>query len=176
MSDRDKTRSHLKSTNHSIVERQALLIKYRKLRNQATLQIKKDKQAANAERIKKARNESEVWRIINDISKPRSEATITLIENGIEISEEKELADTLNDYFFSKINNLKNDIDKSKVVDPLIPLRENMKKKNLKFELKSVTVNIVKKLMQKMQNKKSAGADEISQECLLIGKVYLPNL
>ena len=46
----------------------------------------------------------------------------------------------------------------------------------LKFELKSVTVNIVKKLMQKMQNKKSAGADEISQECLLIGKVYLPNL
>ena len=52
MSDRDKTRSSLKNTNHSQMERQALMIKYRKIRNQATLQIKKDKQKANADRIK----------------------------------------------------------------------------------------------------------------------------
>ena len=39
------------------------------------------------------------------------------------------------------------------------------------FDLKPVTVKTVKKIMGKMKKKKSAWADEISQECLLIGKV-----
>ena len=75
-----------------------------------------------------------------------------------------------------KINNLKTNIDKSKVEDPLKPLKEKMAKKNLKFELKTVSVNTVKMLKKKMQNKKSAGADEISQECLLLGKSVLAKL
>ena len=41
------------------------------------------------------------------------------------------------------------------------------------FELKPFSVNTVKKIMGKMKMKKSAGADEISQECLLLGKSIL---
>ena len=41
------------------------------------------------------------------------------------------------------------------------------------FELKPVTVLEVKNVMSKMKKKKSAGPDEISQECLLIGKRIL---
>ena len=48
-----------------------------------------------------------------------------------------------------------------------------MANKNLKFELKTVSIKTVKQAMRKMQNKKSAGADEISQECLLLGKSIL---
>ena len=51
MKDRDKTRSALKSKTHSQLERKALMIKYRKTRNQTTAQIKKDKQMANSDRI-----------------------------------------------------------------------------------------------------------------------------
>ena len=46
--------------------------------------------------IKRAKNESEVWRIISDINKPKSKATITLMENGKEISNEKEVGNLLN--------------------------------------------------------------------------------
>ena len=35
------------------------------------------------------------------------------------------------------------------------------------------TVKTVKRIMSKMQKKKSAGADEISQECLLMGRNVL---
>ena len=48
-----------------------------------------------------------------------------------------------------------------------------MKNSQLKFELKPVTIKSVKSIMKKMKMKKSAGPDEISQECLLIGKSIL---
>ena len=41
------------------------------------------------------------------------------------------------------------------------------------FELKQVTVKEVMKTMGNMKMKKSAGMDDISQECLLIGKSVL---
>ena len=42
--------------------------------------------------------------------------------------------------------------------------------KNLKFSLKPVTKKTVKKAMDQMKKKKSAGRDGISQECCLIKK------
>ena len=53
-----------------------------------------------------------------------------------------------------KINNLKDNIDTTKKVDPLIHLKEKMTKRNLSFELKPVSVNTVKKIMGKMKMKK----------------------
>ena len=41
---------------------------------------------------------------VNEINKPKSEATITLIDNGVEITEEKEVANTLNNFFFEKMD------------------------------------------------------------------------
>ena len=46
MNDRDKSRSKLKAKTLTTTERKALVLKYRKLRNEATNQIKNDKQAA----------------------------------------------------------------------------------------------------------------------------------
>ena len=68
---------------------------------------------------------------------------------------------------------LKENIDKERVTEPLNTLREKMKKKNLKFTLKTVTEKTVKKVMKDMRKKKSAGHDNISQECLLLGKNVL---
>ena len=45
-----------------------------------------------------------------------------------------------------------------------------MEKKNLKFTLKKVNEKTVNKVMKEMRKKKSAGHDNISQECLLLGK------
>ena len=51
-------------------------MKYRKLRNQTTNQIKADKKKANAERIAKAKSESEIWKIVKDITDPNNTKTI----------------------------------------------------------------------------------------------------
>ena len=83
---------------------------------------------------------------------------------------EKEIANNLNVYFVDKVKKLKDNIDKSKIVDPLVQLKNKMANSNLNFELKTVTVQSVRKIMGKMRMKKSAGPDEISQECLLLGK------
>ena len=72
-----------------------------------------------------------------------------------------------------KIDDLKKNIDKSKIVDPLVQLKEKMAGSKVKFELKPVTVKDVNDTMRKMKMKKSAGSDEISQECLLLGKSVL---
>ena len=61
MSDRDKTRSKLKDSNLSPIEKQARLLKYRKLRNKSTQQIRLDKHNAFGERIARADNENEIY-------------------------------------------------------------------------------------------------------------------
>ena len=173
MQDQDQARSNLRNQNLTFAERKSLTMKYRKLRNKANEMLKRDKKAANAERIAKAKSESEVWKIISDITNPSNKEEIKIFVNDILISDEKEVADKFNEFFVDKIKNLKDNIDPSKIVDPLLHLKKKMSKKNLKFELQPVSVNTVMKTMGKMKMKKSAGADEISQECLLLGKSTL---
>ena len=173
MKERDLVRSKLRKQTMSFTERKALTLNYRRLRNKANEKIKGDKKKANSDRIKKAKSEAEMWKIVTDITNPQSKNPITLEDNGIKISDEKEVANSLNTYFIDKIKTLKENIDSTKIVDPLKNLQKKMENSKAKFELKPVTVHTVKKIMEKMKKKKSAGADDISQECLLIGKSTL---
>ena len=59
------------------------------------------------------------------------------------------------------------------MVDPLSQLQKKLSSNKEQFSLKPVTVKTVKNIMKCMKKKKSAGQDEISQECLLIGKTML---
>ena len=67
MANRDKTRSKLKVTSLTVIERKALLLKYRKLRNEATNQIRTDKKEAVRKRIEKSSNENEIWKVAKEI-------------------------------------------------------------------------------------------------------------
>ena len=89
------------------------------------------------------------------------------------VADETEIANKFNNYFIEKVANLKESIDKERVVEPLDTLKEKMKKKNLKFTLKTVSEKTVNKVMKEMRKKKSVGHDNISQECLLLGKNVL---
>ena len=131
--------------------------------------MRSDTLKQNGDRIAKAENDGETWRVVNDIINPKTTNNITIrTENG-EISAEKEVAEVFNKYFVDKINTLKEGIDPSFVKDPMEKISEKVKNKNLKFELRPVTVNAVEKIMKQMKKKKSKGADGIPQECLLLG-------
>ena len=65
----------------------------------------------NEERIEKARDENEVWKIVNDITKPRSEPRWRPEEDRKIIEEEGEIANIFNNYSKEKIEKLKENID-----------------------------------------------------------------
>ena len=88
MANRDKTRSKLKVTSLTVIERKTLLLKYRKLRNEATNQIRTDKKEAVRKRIEKSSIENEIWKVISEITKPNNEVNITLNDGGVVISNE----------------------------------------------------------------------------------------
>ena len=136
-------------------------------------QLRRDTLQQNGDRIERAGNEGETWRIINDIIKPRSSASLTVRTPEGEISDEEEIAEVFNQFFVDKINTLKANIDKSDQADPLEKIKNKVKDMNLKFSVKTVTVKAVKKIMKQMKKKKSKGNDGITQECLLLGEEAL---
>ena len=98
MKERDLTRSKLRKQTMTFTERKSLTLKYRKLRNLANEKIKQDKKNANKERIAKAKSEAEMWKIVNDITNPKSKESITLMEKDVLITNKKVVANTLNCY------------------------------------------------------------------------------
>ena len=86
MKMRDNARSDLKSAKG---EKWILLTKHKKLRNKATNLIRRDTVNANGKRIEEAKDENEIWRIVNDITKPKSSESIKLNSNGSLISNEE---------------------------------------------------------------------------------------
>ena len=72
--ERDELRKSMKrSTN----EKKVLHARYKKLRNRITNNIRRDNIHQNGERIAKAKGEDEIWKVINEVTKPRSEKVWT---------------------------------------------------------------------------------------------------
>ena len=84
-------------------------------------------------------------------------------------SDEQEIANSFNTFFTEKITKLKDKIDKDIIVDPLEKLKEKMSTKQLKFEIKTITKEVVNNALKKMKKKKSSGSDGLSQQHLAMG-------
>ena len=59
-------------------ERQILHLKYKKLRNKVNCKIRNDNRIFNNERINKAKDENEEWKIAKEITNPRKENDWTM--------------------------------------------------------------------------------------------------
>ena len=71
MQKRDQCRAQMKGA--SSMERNVLHKKYKTLRNKATANIRKDNIKINSERMLKAKNVNEIWKVAKDITNPHSE-------------------------------------------------------------------------------------------------------
>ena len=170
MNERDKARLAI---NRAAGEKWIALKKYKTLRNRVTQKIRTDAINANGKKIDEATSESDYWKVVNDIVKPNGDSNWKLKEEGKIIEDEKEIAETMNDFFVNKIEDLKVKIDDTLKSDPLEQLKKKVERKNLKFSLKTVSVKAVTKIMKKMKKKKSSGTDGVTQECLLTGSDVL---
>ena len=127
MKERDATRKELSQANEE--NKVGLRATYKKLRNRAISQMKIDTLERNSKRISEAKNEGEVWKVVNDITKPHSKTKIILKTQDGDITEDLDVATKLNKYFFDKIENLKANIDPEYIEDPLAKTKEKVKNK-----------------------------------------------
>ena len=74
-------------------------------------QIRSDTKIENGRRIDEAKNESEYWKVVNDINKPQSETKWKLHDDKQEVIEDEEqIATRFNEFFVNKIEKLKANI------------------------------------------------------------------
>ena len=172
MRKRDQTRRSISGA--AAKEKNVLLKQYKSLRNRVTSKIRKENVDYNNNRIEEAANEKELWNIANDVMNPRKESDWKIIDDeGKEITEERDVAETFNRFFVEKVEDLKRGIDKTLIEDPLQRLKERMKNNACTMEFKTVSQKQLKTHLKKLKKKKSSGIDGLSQEHLILGATKL---
>jgi len=69
-----------KSIHKSPNEKKVLHEQYKKLCNRVTNQIRRDTQKHNEEKVDKAGDEKEIWKVVNQVLKPKEKSEWKLIE------------------------------------------------------------------------------------------------
>ena len=118
-----------------------------------------------------------MWSIANDVLNPRKETEWNIIDkDGKNLKDELSVAETFNEYFIDKVEQLKKGIDKSLVEDPLVRLKERMKNNKTKLEFNTITQKQLTKHLKKLNKEKSSGLNGLSQENLLLGATNLATI
>jgi hypothetical protein len=78
--------------------------RYKKLRNRVTNQIRKDTRQFNEERIDKAGDEKEIWKVVNEVIKPKEKNQWKLKYGEEVIEKEEEIANIFYNFFIEKIS------------------------------------------------------------------------
>ena len=129
-----------------------------------TCQIRKENQDFNNNRINEAKSEGELWKIANDVVKPKSNESIKLNINDILVDDKSQIAEEFNKYLVEKINLLKLSIDPELKVDPLMILKKKMEGKcKKKISFKKVSENKLRKIMKKLRKKRVPDRMELAR-------------
>ena len=168
MKDRDVLRKQAcKEADEN--QRKIIHEQYKKVRNHVTNRIRDESRKGNLQRIEGSANEqTNAWKVANEILKPKRKQTITLRESGREILEEDKVAKIFNNFFMEKVELLRNKIDPEAQEDPMTRLVEKLQGTGRlsDFSLKTVSEGEVRKIVLNLKRKKSTGLDDLSGDLL----------
>ena len=140
---------------------------YRDLKKAYNMNLKNAKNKYYGDKLSKnAKNSKELWKIINDVlnRKSKAEKINKISSDGVELSNEKEIADTFSKYFkhaaADKINKIKHENNFEDF------LNEDDKRQN-KFRLKEMKKEDIWFLLKSIKPKKSAGFDEVPTKIMI---------
>ena len=116
-----------------------------------------------------------MWKSVKGIVGWESSGPQTkLFHEGKSINSPSGLASTMNKFFINKVKGFRSAIPQ-KDADPLANLRESMKKRQSKFNLKLVNEQDVMKIINSLNNSSSTGVDFIDTQTIkLVRKQILP--
>ena len=136
---------------------------YKKYRNYVNLLIKTTKSSYYNSKLLNAKNSKASWKIINELSNRQFKTTTinNLQVDGNNITGDKNIAETFNQYFSNIGPNLANNIPSSGF-DPLIYMIPTT---NV-FHFRTITQEDLKSALNLMKTSKSDGHDKISAKLL----------
>ena len=85
MAERNSARNEIRTTTG---DKWIALQKYKTLRNRVTNQIRNEVRAANRKRVDDSTNESEYWKVVNDITNAKTE-TKWKLDDGVDVIEKR---------------------------------------------------------------------------------------
>ena len=144
---------------------------YSKQRNKCQRMVFKEKTDLVNQRVK-ARGNKEVWKVVNNITKPtEAENKMNIMAGGVLTTDEQKIANEFNNFYIKKVRDLSEGIDKELAINPTKLLQEEQRAKNVKKKLtfKPVQEAKIYKLIRDLKPKTSFGPDEISAEMLKLG-------
>ena len=135
---------------------------YKNLRNTITRRMKKEKASWEKQRLDHAQNSStNLWKNIKGwLNWKASGPPTQLFADGSLISSPKALATTMNRYFISKVDRLRQGIPRNNS-DPLKVLRKTMADRSCSFHFKPVHPDNILEIIKGLRNSKATGLDYI---------------
>ena len=132
-------------------------IEYKMLRNKVIREVPKAKKTYYAEKMDDIKNSKYSWYNLNEASgrNPRYQDPITIVENDVEITNPKVLADKFNEFYKDKVDKIKESITAT-------PPHPEARGANNAFEFDTVTYRDVIKHINTLTNSGAEGTDKIS--------------
>ena len=147
---------------------------YKKLRNKVTNLLKTEKKNwQKSKLVKLAGDSANIWKLAKSwLGWTSGGPPRQLCVNGVMINKPIEIAETLNEFFINKVNNIVNRLPKSHY-DPLKLVRKIMTNKSCTFKLSSVHPDDVEKIISQLKNSKACGLDNIGCSVIKLAKPEL---
>ena len=158
MEERDKCRRQIQTASPS--EKATLWQKFKRLRNRCVSLIRRDSRRKIQEDIERESSSARgLWKLVNSMGKEADKnQKFELIEDDVHVTNERDVANTLNSFFVDKINIMHSNVDKNTQDDPYKHL---IGKKRKEFGLSTVTRDEVMKKIKALKNNNSHGIDGI---------------
>ena len=141
----------------------------RHLRNRVVDSRRKDRRRWEQEKLSsEGRSPAEVWKGVKGVLGWGDSGPPTrLYHEGKFVNTPKELAKTMNQFFWTKVDNVRKGIPSSNA-DPLDKVRESMQGRRGQFNFRNVTKEEIKKTILNMKTSTATGIDWIDTNCLKV--------
>ena len=150
----------------------------RHLRNRVVDSRRKDRRRWEQEKLSsEGRSPAEVWKGVKGVLGWGDSGPPTRVyHEGKFVNTPKGLAKTMNQFFWTKVDNLRKGIPSSNT-DPLEKVRENMQGRRGQFSFRKVTKEEIKKTILNMKTSTATGIDWIDSNCLkVVADIVTPAL
>ena len=147
---------------------------YKKLRNSITKTLQQEKKIWQEKKLKSCGNNSgSVWKNVKTWLGWSSGASPTrLVENGSVYNKPKDLSQIMNNYFVSKVKNLRDNLPPNPG-DPLALVKRIMMNRTSSMKLKCVHPDQVVKIISSMKSSSSCGLDSLDSRIIKMAKYEL---
>ena len=148
---------------------------YKKLRNKINNRLKYEEKKWQSVKLSEiGSNSAKTWKTLKGILGWKSSGPPSkLFYKGSLHTKAIDIANSQNEFFVEKINNIKAELPPAQI-DPLGLLRKLMKNRKCTFQMKSVTLEDVEKIINSLSNSSAFGLDNLDTQIIkLIGSEIL---